>query len=149
MPSRAEDPLVSFSFAVEVQGIISGYFSEVSGLGSETEVTEHKVISEDGLKEIVRKIPGRSKWGDISLKRGITSIMDVWAWRKMVEDGNIVGARKNGSIMMLNQSGEIVAKWDFVNAWPSKVSGPSVQSDSSALGVEEMTLVHEGIVRSQ
>jgi phage tail-like protein len=49
----------------------------------------------------------------------------------------------------LNQSGEIVAKWDFVNAWPSKVSGPSVQSDSSALGVEEMTLVHEGIVRSQ
>ncbi len=148
MPSRAEDPLVSFSFAIEVQGIISGFFSEVSGLGSETEVVEHKVVS-DGTKEIVRKIPGRSKWGDISLKRGITSIMDVWSWRKMVEDGDIAGARKNGSIMMYNQSGDIVAKWDFVNAWPSKVSGPSIQADSNALGVEEMTLVHEGIIRSQ
>ena len=48
-----------------------------------------------------------------------------------------------------SQTGDIVAKWDFVNAWPSKVSGPSIQSESSALGVEEMTLVHEGIVRSQ
>ena len=44
MPSRAEDPLVSFSFAIEVQGTVSGYFSEVSGLGSETEVVEHKVM---------------------------------------------------------------------------------------------------------
>src|SRR5688500_18198337 len=127
MPSRAEDPLVSFSFAIEVQGVIEGFFSEVSGLGSETEVAEHKVMTKDGKQEIVRKIPGRNKWGDISLKRGITSIMDVWAWRKMVEDGDIKGARKNGSIMMMNQSGDIVAQWDFVNAWPSKVSGPSIQ----------------------
>ncbi len=149
MPSRAEDPIVGFSFAIEVQGIIGGFFSEVSGLGSETEVIDNKVMSEDGKKEIVRKIPGRMKWGDISLKRGITSIMDVWAWRKLVEDGDIVGARKNGSIMMYNQSGDLVAKWDFVNAWPSKVSGPSIQADSNALGVEEMTLVHEGINRVQ
>lgn len=149
MPSRAEDPIVGFSFAIEVQGIIGGFFSEVSGLGSETEVIDNKVVSEDGKKEIVRKIPGRMKWGDISLKRGITSIMDVWAWRKLVEDGDIVGARKNGSIMMYNQSGDLVAKWDFVNAWPSKVSGPSIQADSNALGVEEMTLVHEGINRVQ
>jgi phage tail-like protein len=149
MPSRAEDPLVSFSFAIEVQGVIEGFFSEVSGLGSETEVAEHKVVTKNGKTEVVRKIPGRNKWGDITLKRGITSIMDVWAWRKKVEDGDIQGARKNGSIMMMNQSGDIVAQWDFVNAWPSKVTGPSIQADSNALGVEEMTLVHEGITRVQ
>ena len=147
MPSRAEDPLVSFSFTLDIQGVVTGFFSEVSGLGSETEVIDQKVMSPDGKAEIIRKIPGRMKWGDISLKRGITDIMDVWTWRKMVEDGDIKGARKNGSIMMLNQSSEIVAQWDFVNAWPSKVSGPQIQSDSNALGVEEMTIVHEGIKR--
>jgi phage tail-like protein len=147
MPSRSEDPLVSFSFSLDIQGIVGGFFSEVSGLGSETEVIDHKVMAQGAKSEIIRKIPGRMKWGDITLKRGITDIMDVWNWRKMVEDGDIGGARKNGSIMMYNQSMELVAQWDFVNAWPSKVSGPSIQADSNALGVEEMTIVHEGIKR--
>ena len=67
-----EDPLVSFHFMIDVQGEIKGYFTEVSGLGSESEVMEHKVVNEKGI-EIVKKIPGRLKWGDITLKRGITS----------------------------------------------------------------------------
>jgi len=149
MASRETDPLVSFSFALDIQGAVGGFFSEISGLGSENEVAEHKVMGEDGHKQIVRKIPGRLKWGDITLKRGITNIVDVWQWRKLVEDGDIEGARKNGSIMMYDQSGTLVAQWDFVNAWPSKVTGPSIQADSNALGIEEMTIVHEGITRVQ
>ncbi len=39
----AENPLVGFHFALEVGGKVTGYFTEISGLGSETEVTEHKV----------------------------------------------------------------------------------------------------------
>jgi len=114
---------------------VAGYFTEIGGLGSETEIVEHKIVNDKGL-DSVQKIPGRLKWGDITLKRGITSIMDMWAWRKMVEDGNIVGARANGSIIMLNESLAPVAQWDFTNGWPSKVSGPSLTSDSNAFGVE-------------
>jgi len=140
-----EDPLAGFHFAVEVQGAVSGYFTEVSGLGSETEVTEHKVVKEG--KEVVMKIPGRLKWENIVLKRGITSNMDIWTWRKMVEDGNVVGARKDGSVVMYDQTLKEVARWNFQSAWPSKVTGPSVKSDSTEVGVEELTLVHEGIER--
>ncbi|MEO8609180.1 MAG: phage tail protein [Chloroflexota bacterium] len=147
MPARGSDPLVGFHFALDVQGAVKGYFTEVGGLGSETDVIEHKIMSEDGKKEIVQKLPGRFKWGDITLKRGITAVMDMWDWRKLVEDGDISNARKNGSIMMYDESGTLVAQWDFVNAWPSKVSGPAIQSDSNAFGVEEMTIVHEGIKR--
>ena len=50
---------------------------------------------------------------------------------------------------MLDQSLKPVAKWDFENAWPSKVSGPQAQSDSNNYGVEELTIVHEYIVRKQ
>ena len=53
-----EDPLVSFHFMIDVQGEIVGYFSEVSGLGSESEIIEQKVVNEKGI-EIVKKIPGR------------------------------------------------------------------------------------------
>lgn len=89
------------------------------------------------------------KWGDITLKRGITAQMDIWAWRKKVEDGMVDDARTNGSIIMLDQELTPVAQWDFENAWPSKVSGPQVQSDSNNFGVEELTIVHEYIVRVQ
>ena len=141
-----EDPVTGFHFAVEIQGAVTGYFLECSGLGSETETIEHKVMSENG-QEIVMKIPGRLKWEDISLKRGITSTMDVWDWRKQVEDGDVKGARKNGSITMFDQTLKPVARWDFERAWPSKVTGPLPKSDSNEIAVEEMTIVHEGIRR--
>jgi len=146
--ARSSDPLVGFHFSLEVQGAVTGYFTEIGGLGSETEVVDHKIVTEKALP-IVQKIPGRLKWGDITLKRGITAAMDMWNWRKMVEEGKIADARKNGSIIMYNQSFEKVAQWDFVNGWPSKVTGPQVQSDSNAFGIEEMTIVHEGIKRVQ
>lgn len=140
------DPLVSFNFGIEVEGIISGYFTECAGLGSESEVIEHKVVGEGG-KEVVRKIPGRLKWGDVTLKRGVTTNLDFWEWRKMIEDGNVSTARKNGSIIMYDQEGTPVARWNFERGWPSKISGPSVKSDGNEIVVEEMTIVHEYIKR--
>ena len=141
-----EDPLVGFHFAIDVQGAVTGYFTECSGLGSENEIIEHKVVNEAGV-EVVVKQPGRLKWQDIVLKRGITSNMDVWEWRKMVEDGDVVGARQNGSITMFDQALTEVARWNFENAWPLKVTGPSVKSDDNSVGIEELTIAHEYIVR--
>jgi phage tail-like protein len=146
MPARGSDPLVGFHFKIDIQGKVTGFFTEVSGLGSETEIIEHKVVTEGGV-EVVQKIPGRLKWGDITLKRGITATMDAWMWRKMVEDGDIQGARSNGSIIMFDQALTPVAQWDFENAWPVKITGPSLQSDSNAFGIEEMTITHEYIKR--
>ena len=142
------DPLVSFNFAIEVSGGITGYFTECSGLGSEHEVIEHKIVDGKG-NEVIRKIPGRLKWGDVTLKRGITANMDMWTWRKQIEDGAVAAGRKNGSVMMLDEQGKIVARWDFKAGWPSKVSGPSPKSDSNEVGIEELVIVHEYIKRVQ
>jgi phage tail-like protein len=145
MASR-EDPLTGFHFAVDVQGVIKGFFTECSGLGSEHEVIEHKVVNETG-QEVVLKIPGRLKWENITLKRGITSSMDIWDWRKEVTDGNVDSARRDGSIVMFDQTLNEVARWNFERAWPIKVTGPTPKTDSNELGIEELTLGHEGIER--
>lgn len=142
-----DDPLVGFHFVVEVQGKVTGYFTEVAGLGSETEIIEHKIMSDGAKESIVRKIPGRLKWGDITLKRGLTSNMDMWVWRKMVEDGDVSGARSDGTITMLSQDLQPVAEWTFVKGWPSKITGPAPKSDGNEVGIEELTIVHEGIKR--
>lgn len=139
------DPLVSFHFCVEISGVITGYFTEVSGLGSEHEIIEYKIV--DNGRPLTRKIPGRLKWGDITLKRGISHEMDIWRWRKQVEDGDVEGARTNGSIFMLDETYQEVARWNFEFGWPSKVSGPTPKADSNEVGIEELTIVHEGITR--
>ncbi len=141
-----EDPLVGFHFAVEIQGVVTGFFTECSGLGSEHEVIEHKVVTETG-QEVVMKIPGRLNWENITLKRGITSSLDIWDWRKMVEDGNVEEARHDGSITMFDQELNPVARWEFKNAWPLKVTGPQPQADSNEIGVEELEIAHEYISR--
>jgi phage tail-like protein len=152
MPSAVdtsrEDPLVGFHFALDVQGTVAGYFTEVSGIGSESEIAEQKVVSEKGI-QIVLKVPGRLKWGDVTLKRGLTSSLDLWKWRKQIEDGDVKGARKNGSIIMFDQSLKPVAQWDFKNAWPSKITGPAPKSDGNDIQLEEMTIVHEYICRTK
>lgn len=143
-----EDPLVGFHFGVDIQGQVTGYFTEVSGLGSESEVIEHKVVSETGV-EVVMKVPGRLKWEDITLKRGITSNMDIWTWRKMVENGDVAGARADGSVVMYDQALAEVARWNFQSGWPTKVTGPSVKADGNEIGVEELVIAHEYIERVQ
>lgn len=144
--SRATDPALSFHFMLDIGGKVQGYFTEVGGIGSEHELIEHKVVDASG-RDIIQSLPGRLKWTPITLKRGITKEMDVWQWRKQVEDGDVDGARTSGSIIMLDQQGNPVARWDFERGWPSKVTGPQIQADSNAFGIEEMTIVHEGIER--
>jgi phage tail-like protein len=142
-----EDPLLGFNFMLELEGRATGYFTECSGIGSENEVVEHKIVDESG-REIVRKIPGRMKWTDITLKRGITKAMDIWEWRDLVVTGKMAEARTNATITMLSRDYEQqVAVWNLTNAWPSKVSGPSLKSDGNDIGVEELVIVHEGMSR--
>jgi len=145
--TQREDPLIGFHFALEFQGQVTGYFTECSGIGSENEVIEQKVVNEKGI-ETVLKIPGRLKWGDITLKRGITSSMDLWEWRKIVEDGQVASARRNGSIVMFDQELKEQARWNFLQAWPSKISGPAPKADGNEIVLEELTLVHEFIERA-
>ena len=141
-----EDPLLGFNFLLEIEGAIAGYFTECTGVGSEHEIVEHKVVDKTG-KEIVRKIPGRLTWTDVTLKRGITSNLEIWKWREFVVKGDMQAARHPITITMLDRTYQPVATWHFSNAWPSAVSGPSFKSDDNNFGVEEVTLVHEGMYR--
>lgn len=145
MPTR-EDPLVAFKFGLEISGKLSGFFTNVGGIGSESEVVEHKVMSDKG-ETIIQKIPGRLTWTEVSLKRGVTSNIDIWNWRKLVIDGKIDEARTNCSIIAYDQGQKEIARWNFENAWPSKVVGPELDSASTNYMIEEVTIVHEGMVR--
>lgn len=134
-------PVVSTWFGVDFGDGMIGAFQECTGFGSKSEVVEYKA-SGDG-KEILRKVPGRMTYNDITLKRGITDSLEMWDWRRIVEGGDMDKARRNGSIIMYDSAGNDVARWDFHQAWPSELSGPTANAESNEIAVEELTIVVE------
>ena len=141
------DPLVGYHFHVEIDGITQAMFRECSGLDSESEIIEYKEAGKDG-QTLIRKQPGALKWSNIVLKRGITDIMELWEWRKLVEQGKVDEARKSGSIVLYNQGNQEIARWNFQEAWPSKITGPQAKADGNEVAVEELPLAHEGLERA-
>lgn len=141
-----KDPLASYSFCLEIDGIASAFFKEGSGFDSSVEVIEHRENGPGG-KEIIRKLQGRAKWSDITLKRGTTDDLGLWNWHKQVLDGDIAGARKNGSIVIYDTMYKEVARFNFTNGWPSKWKGPDLNSTNNQVATEEMTIAHEGLKR--
>jgi phage tail-like protein len=53
----------------------------------------------------------------------------------------------NGTITMFNEKGEAKAKFEFINAWPCAIIGPTLGADSNEIGIEEITITHEGYKR--
>lgn len=143
---QRRDPFGSMRFFVDIGDVITGSFRECGGLGSETELIETKEAIKGGFTVYI-KTPGALKWENISLKRGITDSMEIWEWRKQVEEGDVEGARMNGSIIMYDTEGNQAARWNFIRGWPQKVSGPSFNATSNEIGVEELVIVHEGLLR--
>ncbi|MGH8566163.1 MAG: phage tail protein [bacterium] len=137
------DPYRGYNFLVEIDGITQAGFQEVSGLDASTDPIEYR---EGNDPNHVRKLPGLNKYSAISLKRGITDSDELWKWYRTVVDGK--PERKNGSIVLLDDSGQEKIRWNFVNAWPTKWTGPSFNSTSNAVAVEGLDIAHEEVKKA-
>jgi phage tail-like protein len=138
-PAAPVNPYSALNFRVELDGITVAAFSECSGLASETDVIEYRSGSESGS---ARKLPGRQRFSDIVLKRGITTDRQLWDWYKTVLTGAV--QRKSGSIVLLDDAGQEVLRWNFWRGWPRKYEGPTFNATTSAVAIETLEITHEG-----
>lgn len=136
------DPYFAFNFFVEIQGVLSGGFSEVTGLQAETETQEY---AEGGLNHYVHRFAGRTRYSPLVLKHGLTPLDALWRWHQEVIGGNVV--RLNGTIYLLNEMRIPVVWWNFKNAFPTKWVGPDLRAGSSDIAFESIELAHQGLSR--
>ncbi len=135
------DPYVPFNFLVEIEGLLVGGFTEVTGLQIETEVQDYR---EGGLNEYVHKLAGPTRYpSNLILKHGLTDIETLWSWHQDVTQGTI--KRRNGTIYLLDNRRLPAMWWDFMEAYPVKWGGPELRADSNIVAVETVELVHKGI----
>ena len=131
-----------YQFTVQIEGLTAGVFREVTGIGVETEVIE---LREGGSKE-VRKVPGVSKFPNVTLKRGITGSSDLHDWAL----ANLAGkdVRRSVTITLSDTNGVTVAAWTLNRAWPVKWQAPQLNASANEVAIETIELAHEGVSMS-
>lgn len=137
------DPYSNYNFHVEIDGITRAAFREASGFDSSIDVTEYR---EGGDTTTPRKLPGQAHYSNIVLKWGVTDDVQLYKWHQAAIKGDV--QRKNGSIVLLDRSGQEKARWNFTNAWPSKWTGPSFNAEGKDVAIETLELAHEGLTRA-
>lgn len=137
-----KDPYASFNFLVEIDGIARAAFHEASGFDSSIDVVEHR---EGGENITTRKLPGMVKFSNIVLKWGITDDLDLYNWHRQWAKGDPAAKRKSGSVVLLDRQGQEKRRWNFVNAWPAKWTGPTFNAETNDVAIESLELAHEGL----
>lgn len=135
------DPLGAFNFRLEIDAVVHGGFSECTGLDSESDIIEYRLGTDDNT---VRKIPGLNKFSNVTLKRGFSTNMDLWDWRRTVMNGVI--ERRTVTIILLEETGQTEKlRWNLRAAWPSKWTGAELKSSANEIAIETLEFCHEGV----
>jgi phage tail-like protein len=146
--ARAREPRPASHFRLKLGGHESaGLVREISGLSSATELVEESVTDEQG-RPFMRKVPGSTKFGNITIKRGVDNNLDLWKWRKQVIDQGPEAVRLDGTIELLDVDFQPVATYTFRQGWPSKYTGPDLNAASTEVAIETIEITHEGLERT-
>ncbi len=138
------DPYLAYRFRVEIEGLVVGGFSEVTGLDIDLELVSYR---EGGLNAYAHLLPGATRYPSrLVLKRGLTDADGLWRWYRDVARGKV--ERRSGSIILLNASGDEAWRWNVIEACPVRWAGPQLSANASTeVAVEVVELVHRGITK--
>jgi phage tail-like protein len=133
-------PPVGFHFLVTFeltpQVIDDSRFQEVSGLEAEMEMES---FTEGGQNRFTWQLPKRTRYSDITLKRGLFIGSPLITWcRNALENFSFLPA--NVHISLLNEQHTPVMTWYVISAIPKKWSVSGFNAQDNSIVVESVTL---------
>jgi phage tail-like protein len=141
------DPLRNFRYRLEIDSITQAGFSEVAI----AETTIDAVDYREGIDPPhVRKLSGLTKYGNITLKWGLTiggSALDLFRWHADVSAGQIMEKRKKVVIVVQDEAGADSARFVVTDAWPVKYDPSDLNAKGNEVMIELLELANEGIER--
>ena len=139
--SNNRDPYSVYNFWVEWDNIVHAGFQECSGLSLTRNAGTYREGTDATLG--MRQIPGLNSKGNITLKRGMTDNDEMWAWHQKIFKGET--ERRNLSIVLTDDVGSEVMRWNLDNCWPTTWTGPDLNATGEDFAIESLELVYEGI----
>ncbi|HXH22477.1 MAG TPA: phage tail protein [Dehalococcoidia bacterium] len=139
---KSDKYVIGPRYCVEIDGLIEATFSECSGLSATLRTDKWE---EGGANETTLKFPGRTDFGNIVLKRGVTSSAELFRW--FTDQLMGVKNRKTVTIKLVNHDLEVLESWEFKDAFPVKWTGPTLQATSNAIAIESFEIAHDGFLK--
>lgn len=151
----ATEPLISHSFFLEIDGKVVSTLSGVSGMDMELDVVTLTQVGDKGMMQTIKTLGNQQKAPDITVTRMApvdSTKDDMWKWFMKVRssgmpNGDRVLERKNGSIVMYDTTNAEIARYNFYNAWPSKISTDALSADGNDPVKETIVLTCERFER--
>ena len=140
MAVQRDNPYPNFNFVVDIGAGDDLGFSEADLPAGELEVIEYR----EGAERVssARKLPGRVKYPNVVLRRGITGRLDLFEWWKAARDGAL--QRRNVTITLLDEARSPVQRWLLRNAWPVKIESSQLNALGNEVVIETLELAHDG-----
>jgi len=135
------DPYRGFPFLLEVDGITVAGFQECSGLGTEIDIVDYREGSDPTHERLEIKTDV-----SITLSRGVAHSAELWKWRHSAIDG--AAERRSGSIILRNETGADILRWNFSDAWLSKWTGNSFHTGDNSVAIDNLEITVEKILRA-
>src|SRR5580658_7802850 len=139
-------PFTTFNFLVEIEvegvsdQVCSATFSDVDGLEMNL---EPKSIREGGNNTGMVHMAGPVSYGQLTLKRGMTTSYDLWSWFDAVAAPGGGGLRGSANIVMLDGAGTEQVQFQLTGCLPVKLKAPALNAKDGIVAIEEMSLVYE------
>jgi len=111
-------------------------FQTVSGLSVEYDMEEYK---EGGENRFSHKLPGRTKYADLVLKRGMLTDSALIAWF-MDAFRDRVFEPTDVNVILMNEAGDPLRTWKIAHAIPKKWSVSDFNSGENTVVIETMEL---------
>jgi phage tail-like protein len=155
MANGEDELLVSCRFYFAASDITDKQILEVSGLTAENPAAGgDKVLgSSKGAKNLRQAAPTQVKFTPVVVKVVATTNTDLYKW---YEDCNKneggksdwSSNKKEASVTVYDQAGVEKARWEMLDAYPTKYEGPKLEAGSNDVANETITLVHIGLKRA-
>ena len=136
-------PYKKYNYKVLLDNSEEAGFSEVSSPDITSDPVEYREGNMTG--KTAGKQPGILKYGNVTLKRGVTESQVFVAWMKDIQDGK--APRKTVVITLMDDEMNEVASWQLEKAWPTKYTGTDMNATSNEVAIESLELVTEGVAR--
>ncbi len=140
-----QDPLRNFRYRLEIDNLTVAGFAEVAIGATTTEVIDYR---EGTDPPHVRKLSGLTKYGNVTLKRGVTDSLELFNWHRQVVNGQLGAGRRNVVIVVADEAGQDKARFVISGAWPAKYDPSDLNAKGNEVLIELLELANEGIERT-
>ena len=142
MAVQRDNPYPNFNFVVDI-GASDGElgFAEAEIPAAEIDVIEYREGNDPPTA--VRKLPGRVRYGNVVLRRGIDGGLSAWEWFRAVRDGDL--ERRDITITLLDETRSPVLRWRLRRAFPVKLEAGDLNAQGNEVVIETLELTHDGL----